>query len=45
LNDGRATSVLEAVLWHGGEASAVRERVIELPREDREALLRFVESL
>jgi CxxC motif-containing protein (DUF1111 family)/cytochrome c553 len=45
LHDGRAQSVLEAVLWHGGEASQVRERVTQLSREDREALIRFVESL
>ncbi|HKP58987.1 MAG TPA: di-heme oxidoredictase family protein, partial [Polyangiales bacterium] len=45
LHDGRAKSVLEAVLWHGGEATSVRERVTQLRREDREALIRFVESL
>ncbi len=45
LHDGRAQSVLEAVLWHGGEASQVRERFIKLSKEEREALLRFVESL
>ena len=45
LHDGRAKSVLEAVLWHGGEAAPVRERVTQLRREDREALIRFVESL
>jgi CxxC motif-containing protein (DUF1111 family) len=45
LHDGRAESVLEAVLWHGGEAKQVRERFIKLSKEEREALLRFVESL
>ncbi|MET0287945.1 MAG: di-heme oxidoredictase family protein, partial [Polyangiales bacterium] len=45
LHDGRAASVLEAVLWHGGEAQAVRERVVALPADQRAALLRFVESL
>jgi CxxC motif-containing protein (DUF1111 family) len=45
LHDGRAQSVLEAVLWHAGEAGAVRERFIKLNKEEREALLRFVESL
>jgi CxxC motif-containing protein (DUF1111 family) len=45
LHDGRAKSVLEAVLWHGGEAASVREKVTQLGREDREALIRFVESL
>jgi CxxC motif-containing protein (DUF1111 family) len=45
LHDGRAQSVLEAVLWHGGEADAVRARFEALSREEREALIRFVESL
>jgi CxxC motif-containing protein (DUF1111 family) len=45
LHDGRAASVLEALLWHGGEASAAKQRFSELTRSDREALLRFVESL
>ncbi len=45
LHDGRARGVLEAVLWHGGEAAAARERVVEMTPEERDALVRFVESL
>ena len=45
LHDGRADGVLEAILWHGGEADAVRERVKGLSAADRDALVRFVESL
>jgi CxxC motif-containing protein (DUF1111 family) len=45
LHDGRARSVEEAVLWHDGEAAAVRERFVHLPRVRREQLLRFIESL
>ena len=45
LHDGRARSVEEAVLWHDGEARAVRERFAQLPRAQREQLLRFVEAL
>ncbi len=45
LHDGRARNLLEAVLWHGGEAQAVRDRVVELEPEDRAALVRFLESL
>lgn len=45
LHDGRARSLLEAVLWHGGEAQAVRDRVVALSTDDREALIRFLESL
>ncbi|MBL9038118.1 MAG: hypothetical protein JNG84_06360 [Archangium sp.] len=45
LHDGRAGSVLEAVLWHGGEAKRPRDAVAALPPDDRAALLAFVESL
>lgn len=45
LHDGRARSILEAVLWHGREAEASRGRVVELPPKDRAALIAFVESL
>ncbi len=45
LHDGRARSLLEAVLWHGGEAEAMKQRVIAMPPEDRAALIRFLESL
>jgi CxxC motif-containing protein (DUF1111 family) len=45
LHDGRADGVLEAILWHGGEALASREQVLQMKRQDRDALVRFVESL
>ncbi|MCY1380961.1 Di-heme oxidoreductase, putative peroxidase [compost metagenome] len=45
LHDGRANGVLEAVLWHGGEAQAAKEKVLKMNRRDREALVKFVESL
>jgi len=45
LHDGRATSVLEAALWHGGEAESVKQRFMALPAADRQALLAFVQSL
>ncbi len=45
LHDGRARSILEAILWHGGEAQAARDRVVDMPAEDRAALVRFVGSL
>lgn len=45
LHDGRARNLLEAVLWHGGEASAMRDQVVHMPKEDRAALIRFLESL
>ncbi|MDJ0995646.1 MAG: di-heme oxidoredictase family protein [Dinoroseobacter sp.] len=45
LHDGRARSLLEAVLWHGGEAQAARDAVVDMDPDDRAALLRFLESL
>jgi CxxC motif-containing protein (DUF1111 family) len=45
LHDGRARNLLEAILWHGGEAQAARDGVVNLPAEDRAALIAFLESL
>lgn len=45
LHDGRARSLLEAILWHGGEAQDQRDAVVEMPPDDRDALIRFLESL
>ncbi|WBU54588.1 di-heme oxidoredictase family protein [Paracoccus sp. SCSIO 75233] len=45
LHDGRARTLLEAILWHGGEAQAARDAVIALPTEDREALIAWLKSL
>jgi CxxC motif-containing protein (DUF1111 family) len=45
LHDGRARGVLEAVLWHGGEAERSKQRVLRMTRAQRRALVRFVESL
>jgi CxxC motif-containing protein (DUF1111 family) len=45
LHDGRARTLLGAVLWHGGEAQASRDRVVAMPEVDRAALVRFLESL
>ncbi|WP_232293169.1 di-heme oxidoredictase family protein [Stigmatella aurantiaca] len=35
----------EAIGWHGGEASASRARFEALSKDDRDALLTFLESL
>jgi CxxC motif-containing protein (DUF1111 family) len=45
LHDGRARSVLEAILWHGGEAESSRQQVINLSTEQRRQLLIFINSL
>jgi CxxC motif-containing protein (DUF1111 family) len=45
LHDGRARSLLEAILWHGGEARVARDRVRRLSASDRAALVAFLNSL
>lgn len=45
LHDGRARSIAEAILWHGGEAEAARERFRTMNAADRAALLAFLGSL
>jgi CxxC motif-containing protein (DUF1111 family) len=45
LHDGRARSLEEAVLWHGGEAQRARDAFGRMPAADRESLLRFLRSL
>jgi CxxC motif-containing protein (DUF1111 family) len=45
LHDGRARNVVEAILWHGGEAAASRDAFKRMPKADREALLKFVDSI
>ncbi|MEM9217631.1 MAG: di-heme oxidoredictase family protein [Cyanobacteria bacterium P01_F01_bin.150] len=45
LHDGRARSLEEAVLWHGGEAQASKEAFVAMDKGDRTALVRFLRSL
>lgn len=45
LHDGRARGVLEAILWHGGEAEAAKDQVLKMNKAERDALVKFVESL
>jgi CxxC motif-containing protein (DUF1111 family) len=45
LHDGRARSILEAVLWHGGEAAAAQQRVVDMSPDQRSSLIAFLRSL
>lgn len=45
LHDGRARNVLEAILWHGGEAKAAKDAFSKMPADEREALIAFVNAL
>lgn len=45
LHDGRARNVTEAILWHDGEAKSSRDAFMALTKSEREALLKFLNSL
>ncbi len=45
LHDGRAKSLLEAILWHGGEAQAAKNAVVAMTPTERQQLITFLESL
>jgi CxxC motif-containing protein (DUF1111 family) len=45
LHDGRATTLTDAILLHGGEAQAARDGFAALSPQGRLALLAFLRSL
>ncbi len=45
LHDGRARNLMEAILWHAGEADAARSAVMKMSRQERRELLAFLNSL
>jgi CxxC motif-containing protein (DUF1111 family) len=45
LHDGRARSLLEAIMWHGGEAENSKLIFNQFTKTEREALIKFLESL
>ena len=45
LHDGRARSIEEAILWHGGEAQKSKEKFMALDKKEREKILNFLSSL
>jgi len=45
LHDGRAEKLIDAVLWHGGEAKGARDKVVAMSASDRDALVAFLKSL
>lgn len=45
LHDGRARNLFEAIMWHGGEGQASRKLFEVMPAADRDALIRFLQSL
>ncbi|MFP3354026.1 di-heme oxidoredictase family protein, partial [Pseudoalteromonas sp. SIMBA_153] len=45
LHDGRARTLMEAVLWHGGEAEKQKQQVLKLDKQGRAELNAFLKSL
>jgi CxxC motif-containing protein (DUF1111 family) len=45
LHDGRADTIHEAIVEHGGEAQIIRDRYLALPGHERRALRKFVKNL
>ena len=45
LHDGRARTIEEAILWHGGEAAASQKAFVGLPAAKRRSLIEFLKSL
>lgn len=45
LHDGRARTLVEAILWHGGEAEFSANKFVSMSKQDRDALIAFLQSL
>ena len=45
LHDGRARSITEAILWHGGEATQSQQQFIQLEKGERQQLIAFLEAI
>jgi CxxC motif-containing protein (DUF1111 family) len=45
LHDGRARSIEEAILWHEGEGKTAQQQFMAMGKSDRQALLKFLNSL
>lgn len=45
LHDNRARNVEEAILWHGGEASKIKNKFMNLNKSTRDQIVFFVESI
>ncbi|OUS29738.1 thiol oxidoreductase [Gammaproteobacteria bacterium 45_16_T64] len=45
LHDGRAQTIMEAILWHGGEALNAKNAVLDFDSNERDALISFLSDL
>lgn len=45
LHDGRARNLVEAIMWHGGEGEASKNIFKKMSKDERDALIAFLNSL
>lgn len=45
LHDGRARTLEEAIIWHDGEAEAIKTEFMKLSESKRDQVIKFLESL
>lgn len=45
LHDGRARTLEEAILWHGGESEEIKNEFMKLSEDKRQQVIKFLESL
>jgi CxxC motif-containing protein (DUF1111 family) len=45
LHDMRARNYTEAIMWHGGDAKKSRDKFHKMSKEDRDALIKFLEAI
>ena len=45
LHDMRARNYIEAIMWHGGDGAKSRDKFRNLSKEDRDALVKFLEAI
>lgn len=45
LHDMRARNEIEAIMWHGGDARQAKENFRRLSKEDRNAIVKFIQSI
>ena len=45
LHDGRARNLIEAIMWHGGEGEASKNLFKRMTKEERDAVIAFLNSL
>ena len=45
LHDGRAKTIEEAILWHGGEAQNTKEVFMSLSQKQRTSIIKYIKEL